>query len=150
MRLLENLYCYIWQGKGNNCNSYLFSNVLRGDRPHVMVDPGQVVNAPMELTSGSITAAEIKELFERPFMGGLDRFGVIVKGPEEEIRNTVYDTLDANPEISILAAARDLAEKVQVPQVGFEGEVQPLSQCLRAPLEGKSRRCPARVRSVAS
>ncbi len=44
MRLLENLHCYIWQGKGNNCNSYLFANVLRGDRPHVMVDPGQVMN----------------------------------------------------------------------------------------------------------
>lgn len=44
MRLLENLYCYIWQGKGNNCNSYLLAGVLRGDRPHVMIDPGQVMN----------------------------------------------------------------------------------------------------------
>ena len=44
MRLLDNLYCYIWQGKGNNCNSYLFASVLRGDRPHVMVDPGQMVD----------------------------------------------------------------------------------------------------------
>jgi len=44
MRLLENLYCYIWPGKGNNCNSYLFARVLRGDRPHVLIDPGHVVN----------------------------------------------------------------------------------------------------------
>lgn len=44
MRLLENLYCYIWTGKGNNCNSYLFAHVLRGDRPHVLIDPGHVVN----------------------------------------------------------------------------------------------------------
>jgi len=44
MRLLDNLYCYIWQGKGSNCNSYLFADVLRGDRPHVMVDPGQMVD----------------------------------------------------------------------------------------------------------
>ncbi len=44
MLLLDNLHCYIWNGRGNNCNSYLFSDVLRGDRPHVLIDPGQVVN----------------------------------------------------------------------------------------------------------
>jgi len=44
MRLLENLHCYIWAGKGNNCNSYLFAHVLRGDRPHVLIDPGHVRN----------------------------------------------------------------------------------------------------------
>ena len=44
MRLLENLHCYIWPGKGNNCNSYLFAHVLRGDRPHVLIDPGHVQN----------------------------------------------------------------------------------------------------------
>ena len=48
MRLLENLYYYIWQGKGNNCNSYLFTGVLRGYRPHVMIDPGQVMNEMKE------------------------------------------------------------------------------------------------------
>jgi len=44
MRLLENLFCYIWPGKGNNSNSYLFTRVLRGDRPHVIIDPGHEVN----------------------------------------------------------------------------------------------------------
>ena len=44
MQLLHNLYCYLWQGKGNNCISYLFADVLRGDRPHILIDPGQVVN----------------------------------------------------------------------------------------------------------
>lgn len=44
MKLLENLYCYIWPGRGNNSNSYLFANALRGDRPHVIIDPGHVVN----------------------------------------------------------------------------------------------------------
>lgn len=43
MKLLENLHCYIWPGKGNNCNSYLFARVLRGDRPHVLIDPGGVI-----------------------------------------------------------------------------------------------------------
>ena len=44
MRLIDNLYFYIWQGKGNNCHSYLFTGVLRGDRPHVLIDPGHKVN----------------------------------------------------------------------------------------------------------
>ena len=44
MRLLDNLYCYIWRGRGNNCHSYLFADVLGGDRPHVLIDPGHVVN----------------------------------------------------------------------------------------------------------
>lgn len=63
MRLLDNLYCYIWQGKGNNCNSYLFANVLRGDRPHVMVDPGQVVD-------------ELKEPCLDTLLRGLDKDGI--------------------------------------------------------------------------
>ena len=44
MKLLENLYCYIWTGRGNNCNTYLFADLLRADRPHVIIDPGTVVN----------------------------------------------------------------------------------------------------------
>ncbi|MFO8101456.1 MAG: MBL fold metallo-hydrolase [Dehalococcoidia bacterium] len=44
MQLLNNLYAYIWNGRGNNCNSYLFRDVLGGKRPHVIVDPGYRVN----------------------------------------------------------------------------------------------------------
>jgi len=44
VQLTEDLYCYIWQGRGNNCNTCLFANVLRGERPHVIVDPGHITN----------------------------------------------------------------------------------------------------------
>jgi hydroxyacylglutathione hydrolase len=44
VRLVDNLYTYIWQGRGNNCNTCLFTNVLRGERPHVIVDPGIIVD----------------------------------------------------------------------------------------------------------
>jgi len=44
IQLAEDFYCYIWQGKGNNCNTCLFANVLRGERPHVIVDPGHTTN----------------------------------------------------------------------------------------------------------
>lgn len=42
LQLARNFYCYIWQGMGNNCNTSLWSNILRGKRPHVLVDPGHI------------------------------------------------------------------------------------------------------------
>jgi len=47
-KLFDRLFCYIWQGRGNNGNTYLLANVLRGDRPHVMIDPGFVANEMRE------------------------------------------------------------------------------------------------------
>ena len=44
VQLADELYCYIWQGRGNNCNTCLFANVLRGERSHVIIDPGHVTN----------------------------------------------------------------------------------------------------------
>jgi glyoxylase-like metal-dependent hydrolase (beta-lactamase superfamily II) len=41
MKLVRNLYAYIWQGTDNNCNSCVFANALNGDR-HVIVDPGHI------------------------------------------------------------------------------------------------------------
>jgi len=40
VKLTEKFYCYVWEGRGNNCNAILWPSVLRGDRPHVLVDPG--------------------------------------------------------------------------------------------------------------
>jgi hydroxyacylglutathione hydrolase len=44
VKLAEKFYCYVWQGRGNNCNAILLPSVLRGERPHVLVDPGHVSN----------------------------------------------------------------------------------------------------------
>jgi len=44
VKLAEKFYCYVWQGRGNNCNAILWPSVLRGERPHVLVDPGHVRN----------------------------------------------------------------------------------------------------------
>ena len=44
VQLADEFYCYIWQGSGNNCNTCLFANVLRGERSHVIVDPGHITN----------------------------------------------------------------------------------------------------------
>lgn len=42
MRLLENLYAYLWQGNDNNCNTYVFANTLNENR-HVVIDPGHII-----------------------------------------------------------------------------------------------------------
>jgi len=56
-QITEGLYCYIWQGRGNNCNTYLLADVLRGERPHVVVDPGFVVNEMREACFDSLLAS---------------------------------------------------------------------------------------------
>ncbi|MCL0070474.1 MBL fold metallo-hydrolase [Dehalococcoidia bacterium] len=61
MRFANNLYAYLWKGRGNNCHSYLFSNVLRGKRPHVLIDPGHVVNELSEKCLEKLTSAMLRD-----------------------------------------------------------------------------------------
>lgn len=41
MRLVADLFAYVWSGRDNNCNSYVLAGVLKDDR-HVLIDPGHV------------------------------------------------------------------------------------------------------------
>jgi uroporphyrinogen decarboxylase len=66
--------------------------------------PGQVVNCNQKLSKRSLSPVEISKLFKRPYMGGLDRKGVISSGNADEIRKTVEGILDGAPEKFILAA----------------------------------------------
>ncbi|MCL0059818.1 MBL fold metallo-hydrolase [Dehalococcoidia bacterium] len=61
MRFANNLYAYLWKGRGNNCHTYLFSNVLRGKRPHVLIDPGHVVNEMSEKCLEKLTSAMLRD-----------------------------------------------------------------------------------------
>jgi len=63
-KLFDNLFCYIWQGHGNNSHTYLFPNVLRGERPHVIIDPGFLVNETYEGCFDSLTEAMENDDFE--------------------------------------------------------------------------------------
>jgi hydroxyacylglutathione hydrolase len=56
-QLADGFYCYIWQGRGNNCNTCLFANVLRGERPHVIVDPGHITSELGEACFDYLTKA---------------------------------------------------------------------------------------------
>ena len=57
VQLAEKFYCYIWQGRGNNCNTILWPSVLRGAHPHVLVDPGHVGNELGETCFDSLAQA---------------------------------------------------------------------------------------------
>jgi hydroxyacylglutathione hydrolase len=57
VNLLENLYCYIWRGMGNNCNTSVFTNVLPGNKPHVIIDPGHIINESREECYSSLEKA---------------------------------------------------------------------------------------------
>ena len=69
VRLTEDFYCYVWQGRGNNCNAILLPSVLRGERPHVLIDPGHVRNELGELCLDSLAQAMERDGFKMEDIG---------------------------------------------------------------------------------
>jgi len=66
--------------------------------------PGQVVNTPLELTGGKTTPEEVSRLFGRPFMGGLNRLGILATGTVQDVIAEADRVLAAAPERFILGA----------------------------------------------
>lgn len=66
--------------------------------------PGHVVNTSLKLAGGDLDAKEVAKLFGRPFMGGLERKGVIARGTPEAIRNAVREAIESAPARFILGA----------------------------------------------
>jgi len=64
MRLVGDLFAYVWAGRDNNCNSYLLAGVLADDR-HVLIDPGHVMTP-------TLGEAGLQSLCERMEEDGLD------------------------------------------------------------------------------
>jgi hydroxyacylglutathione hydrolase len=69
IKLKNTLYCYIWQGGGNNCNSCLFPNVLKGNKPHLIIDPGHVRNEMGEPCFDLLTKSMEKDGFSANDIG---------------------------------------------------------------------------------
>jgi uroporphyrinogen decarboxylase len=63
-----------------------------------------VVNSSLKLADRNLTAKEASDMFGRPFMGGLERKGVIATGNLEAIGRATTDVLAHAPERFILAA----------------------------------------------
>ena len=66
--------------------------------------PGHVVNCSLRMGSRTLTPKEVSQTFRRPFMGGMDRKGVIATGSLAEIHNAVNGLLEKASERFILAA----------------------------------------------
>jgi uroporphyrinogen decarboxylase len=66
--------------------------------------PGHVVNSSLKIGDQTLTPKDASQLFGRPFMGGMERKGVLARGNLEEIRQAATDVLVQTPERFILAA----------------------------------------------
>ncbi|MEJ2353217.1 MAG: uroporphyrinogen decarboxylase family protein [Anaerolineales bacterium] len=66
--------------------------------------PGQVVNCSLKLGERTLTPDEAAKIFGRPFMGGMERKGIIASGAPQEIRRAAQDVLTQAPQRFILAA----------------------------------------------
>jgi len=66
--------------------------------------PGNIVNCGTRLKSGARTSRELARMFARPFMGGMDRHGIIVTGTKEQIRREVQQVIRDAPPGFVLGA----------------------------------------------
>jgi uroporphyrinogen decarboxylase len=66
--------------------------------------PGHVVNCSLQVGGNRITPQQASDLFDRPFMGGLERLGVLATGTPAEVRRAAQAVLAEAPERFILAA----------------------------------------------
>jgi uroporphyrinogen decarboxylase len=65
---------------------------------------GHVVNCSLTVGDRPLSPKDVAEMFGRPFMGGLERLGVIATGSLDAIRQAVEGVLAAAPDRFILAA----------------------------------------------
>ena len=66
--------------------------------------PGHVVNCSLVLGDRHLRPTEVADFFGRPFMGGLERKGVLATGTPAEIRAAANEVLASAPDRFILAA----------------------------------------------
>jgi uroporphyrinogen decarboxylase len=66
--------------------------------------PGDIVNCSLEIGNKRLTGHEISNMFGKPFMGGMDRHGIIAAGDEAEIRESVKKLIKTSPKNFILGA----------------------------------------------
>ena len=66
--------------------------------------PGHVINCNTQLIDHQISGQEITKLFKRPFMGGMDRHGIIGKGSPAEVEAEIRKVVKGAPDRFILGA----------------------------------------------
>ncbi len=66
--------------------------------------PGDAVNCPLHLSGETLSTQAAAEMFKRPFMGGLERLGILNTGSPEQIKHETEAVLRAAPRRFILGA----------------------------------------------
>lgn len=66
--------------------------------------PGHVVNCPLKVAGRSFSGQEAVNLFNRPYMGGLDRKGFITRGNSQQVKEGTLEVLKSAPGRFILGA----------------------------------------------
>ena len=66
--------------------------------------PGDVVNCSLKVAGRELSPREASAMFGRPFMGGMERLGVLATGPLDAIRRAAEDVLAKAPKRFILGA----------------------------------------------
>jgi uroporphyrinogen decarboxylase len=66
--------------------------------------PGHIVNCGTRLRSGPVAPKKIAGMFRRPFMGGMDRHGIISSGTTDQVRAEAAAVLRQAPELFVLGA----------------------------------------------
>ncbi len=72
--------------------------------------PGQVVNCNPKLIDRQLSLQEISRVFKRPFMGGMDRHGILVTGTPQQVENEIKRIVKSAPRQFILGADCTVAE----------------------------------------
>lgn len=93
----------------NRACSFNILHICDYQRPYSSLNtfldyPGQVVNVSLELTTGDITAKEVSRMFGRPYMGGLNRKGILATGSPAMVKEAVEEVLETAPQRFILGA----------------------------------------------
>lgn len=66
--------------------------------------PGQIVNVNSRLTNRELSSREITGLFKRPYMGGMDRHGILAKGTPQQVEAEIKRVVKSAPRQFILGA----------------------------------------------
>ena len=66
--------------------------------------PGHIINFPLKISGKPIGGQEVVTLFGRPYMGGLDRKGIITHGNLDQVRAAAQEALQSAPSRFILGA----------------------------------------------
>ncbi len=66
--------------------------------------PGDIVNCNLQLDGGRMSAKDVARMFSRPYMGGMDRHGILVNGSPSGIRQEVESVIYDAPQAFLLAA----------------------------------------------